>query len=44
MRECKNIGVSHVSLVDRAELIAWFKESDSMDVVPHMSDPGIHYQ
>jgi hypothetical protein len=42
MRECKNIGVSHVSLVDRAELIAWFKETDSMDVVSHMApDPGI---
>jgi hypothetical protein len=39
MRECKNIGVSHVSLVDRAELIAWFKESDSMDVVSHLPDP-----
>jgi hypothetical protein len=39
MRECKNIGVSHVSLVDRAELIAWFKESDSMDVVSHMPEP-----
>jgi hypothetical protein len=41
MRECKNIGVSHVSLVDRAELNTWFKESDSMDVVPHMPESDL---
>jgi hypothetical protein len=41
MRECKNIGVSHVSLVDRAELIAWFKENDNMDVVSHMPEADL---
>jgi len=29
MRECKKIGVPHVSLLDRVELFAWFKGNES---------------
>jgi hypothetical protein len=30
MRECKKLGIPHVSLVDRQELTSWLKGSDAI--------------